>query len=168
MLEKKGDTTSAVAEYRRAVELNPAAVSSKQSLDRLATKTSGTDGKLVADVEEAMRGGRFKEIEPTLADYVRQHPQSSWGWYALGYSLFAQQRIGDSIKSLAKSLELDITNAEAHKILGRDLMIIGRFDAAQIEFEQGIKYKPESAELHYNLGKLHSIQDNWQPARKAL
>ena len=47
-------------------------------------------------------------------------------------------------------------------------MIIGRFDAAQIEFEQGIRYKPDSAEIHYNLGKLFSIQDNWEPARKAF
>ena len=61
---------------------------------------------------------------------------------------------------------LDVRNAEAHKILGRDLMIIGRFDAAQIEFEQGIRYDPQSAEMHYNLGKLFSMQDNWAPARK--
>ena len=47
-------------------------------------------------------------------------------------------------------------------------MIIGRFDAAQVEFEQGIRYKPDSAEIHYNLGKLFSIQDNWEPARKAF
>ena len=45
-------------------------------------------------------------------------------------------------------------------------MVIGRFDAAQLEFEQGIRYKPDSAEIHYNLGKLLSIQDNWEPARK--
>ena len=99
---------------------------------------------------------------------MKQRPNSSWGWYALGYSLFAQQKIGESIKALAKSLELDIRNAEAHKILGRNLMIIGRFDAAQVEFEQAIRYKPDSAELHYNLGKLFSIQDNWEPARKAF
>jgi protein O-GlcNAc transferase len=47
-------------------------------------------------------------------------------------------------------------------------MIIGRFDAAQVEFEQGIRYQPDSAEIHYNLGKLLSIQDNWEPARKAF
>ena len=47
-------------------------------------------------------------------------------------------------------------------------MIIGRFDAAQVEFEQGLRYKPDSAEIHYNLGKLFSIQDNWEPARKAF
>jgi tetratricopeptide (TPR) repeat protein len=99
---------------------------------------------------------------------VKERPQSSWGWYALGYSQFAQQKIGDSIKALARSLELDLTNAEAHKILGRVLMVIGRFDAAETEFRQAIKYKPDSAELHYNLGKLHSIQDNWEPARAAF
>ena len=85
-----------------------------------------------------------------------------------GYSLFGQQKIGESIRALAKSLELDVTNAEAHKILGRDLMIIGRFDAAQIEFEQAIRYKPDSRESYYNLGKLLSVQDNWEPARKAF
>ena len=99
---------------------------------------------------------------------MKQRPKSSWGWYALGYSLFAQQKVGESINALAKSLELDVRNAEAHKTLGRNLMIIGRFDAAQVEFEQGIRYKPDSAELHYNLGKLFSIQDDWEPARKAF
>ena len=66
-----------------------------------------------------------------------------------------------------KSLELDVvTNAEAHKILGRNMMIVGRFDVAQVEFEQALRYKPDSAEIYYNLGKLFSIQDNWEPARK--
>ena len=76
---------------------------------------------------------RWSRSSPSTS---KQRPASSWGWYALGYSLFAQQKIGESIKALAKSLELDIRNAEAHKILGRNLMIIGRFDAAQVEFEQ--------------------------------
>ena len=53
-------------------------------------------------------------------------------------------------------------------MLGRALMVIGRFDAAQVEFEQALRYKPDSAEVHYNLGKLFSIQDNWEPARRQL
>jgi tetratricopeptide (TPR) repeat protein len=124
------------------------------------------DAARMSELEGYIRDGKFAEVEPLLAEYVKQRAKSSWGWYALGYSQFAQQKIGDSIKSLAKSLELDIRNAEAHKILGRDLMIIGRFDAARVEFEEGLRYKPDSAELHYNLGKLFSIQDNWEPARK--
>jgi tetratricopeptide (TPR) repeat protein len=126
------------------------------------------DAARIAEFEADIRAGKFANVEPRLAAYTKERPSSSWGWYALGYSQFAQQKIGESIQSLAKSLQLDVRNAEAHKILGRNLMIIGRFDAAQVEFEQGLRYKPDSAELHYNLGKLFSIQDNWEPARKAF
>ncbi len=168
-LEKGGDSSGATGSYRKALELNPADMASKEALKRLDTaSTSVDDAAVVAKVDGYIREEKFKEAEPVLAEYVKQRPNSAWGWYALGYSFFAQKKIGDSIKALAKSLVLDIRNAEAHKILGRNLMIIGRFDAAQIEFEQGIRYKPDSAELHYNLGKLFSIQDNWEPARKAF
>src|SRR5262249_19186733 len=124
------------------------------------------DSARVAELETYIRENRFAEVEPLLTDYVSKYPKSDWGWYALGYSQFAQKKVGQSIKSLSRALQLNLRNAEAHKILGRDLMIIGRFDAAQIEFEQGIRYEPKSAEMHYNLGKLFSIQDNWENARK--
>jgi tetratricopeptide (TPR) repeat protein len=168
-LEKKGDLAGASAAYHKALELAPADASAREGLERLAgIEAASDDSGRVAELEGYIRESRFAEVEPLLAQYVKQRPRSSWGWYALGYSRFAQQKIGESIQALAKSLELDVRNAEAHKILGRALMIIGRFDAAQVEFEQGIKYKPDSAEMHYNLGKLFSIQDNWEPARKAL
>jgi tetratricopeptide (TPR) repeat protein len=177
VLEKQGDTQGATAAYRKALDLNPGDVSAKQRLNRLEElpdspvpnaklENSEDDPAKIAEFEGYIRESRFKEVEPLLAEYVQQNPKSSWGWYALGYSQFAQKKVGASIQSLAKSLQLDIKNVEAHKILGRDLMIIGRFDAAQTEFEQGIRYDPQSAELHYNLGKLFSIQDNWGPARK--
>jgi tetratricopeptide (TPR) repeat protein len=135
----------------------------------ISTAVASVDDRArVAELERYIREAKFAEAEPLLAEYVQSRPTSSWGWYALGYSQFAQKKIGESIKSLAKSLQLDLGNAEAHKILGRTLMIIGRFDAAQVEFEQAIRYKPDSAESYYNLGKLHSIQDNWEPARKAF
>ena len=95
------------------------------------------------------------------------HPKSAWAWYALGYSLYGQRNIGDSIKALAQSLQLDVNNADAHKVLGRDLMIIGRFDAAKIEFEQGKRLNPNSAEMPYNLGQatFHSGQLGRRPPR---
>jgi tetratricopeptide (TPR) repeat protein len=124
------------------------------------------DPKRVAELESYIRQERFEEVEPLLAEYVKERPKSTWGFYALGYSRFAQKKIGDAIQALARSLELDIHNAEAHKILGRTLMMVGRYDAAQLEFEQAMLYNPDSAEIRYNLGKLFSIQDNWEPARR--
>ena len=186
-LEKEGNAEAAIAAYQKAIDLNPSDVSSRQSLARLqpllsapekavdplassslAPTPSSTqdDSTWRARFEDYIRAGRFQEVEPMLNQYVKDHPNSPWGWYALGYSQFAQKKIGDSIKSLAQSLSLDVSNPEAHKILGRDLMAIGRFDAAQTEFEQGIRYAPNSAEIHYDLGKLFSIQDNWQAAHQ--
>ncbi len=159
----RGDVDTAAAKLRHAAQLAPDSPDAQQLL-----ATALANGKRVAELEGYIRDGKFSEVEPLLAAYVKERPASTWGWYALGYSQFGQQKIGDSIRSLAKSLELDVRNAEAHKILGRDLMIIGRFDAAQVEFEQAVRYKPDSAESHYNLGKLFSVQDNWEPARKAF
>jgi tetratricopeptide (TPR) repeat protein len=165
VLQKRGDSAGAMAAYQKALDLNPGDVSARQEIKTLSN-TGEDDPAQVEQFEGYIRDSRFKEVEPLLTAYVQERPKSSWGWYALGYSLFAQQKVGDSIQALAKSLRLNVRNAEAHKILGRDLMIIGRFDAAQLEFEQGIRYSPDSAEMHYNLGKLYSMQDNWAPARK--
>jgi len=150
----RGDLEEAVSKFRRAAELRP--------------ESPEPQRLLVTALERYIKDAKWVEVEPLLTTYVAERPESSWGWYALGYTYFAQKKIGESIKALARSLQLDLKNVEAHKILGRNLMIIGRFDAAQTEFEQAIRYKPDSAESHYNLGKLHSIQDNWEPARKAF
>jgi tetratricopeptide (TPR) repeat protein len=167
VLEKQGDKDAASDAYEKAVDLNPGNFAARQSLQKLLeTSTAKDDPARLDQLENYIRANQFKEVEPLLTDYVREHPESSRGWYSLGYSLFAQQKIGESIRALAKCLQLDVKNSEAHKILGRDLMIIGRFDAAQIEFEQGIRYDPKSAEMHYNLGKLFSMQDNWAPGRR--
>ena len=187
ILEKEGNTDDAVAAYQKAVELNPGDMSARQSVSRLKPpgvpiaqastssdlpgstnegKTAEDDPVKISEFENYIRESHYKEVEPLIASYVKERPNSSWGWYALGYSQFAQKKIGDSVKSLAQSLNLNVENADAHKILGRDLMVIGRFDAAQTEFEQAIRFAPKSSEAYYDLGKLYSLQDNWLAARK--
>ena len=185
-LEKEGKTEDAAAAYQKAVDLNPGDLSARQSVQRLqpsaipespsaspdstagsnATEAQGDDPAAISKFETYFRETRYKEVEPLIRSYVNDHPNSAWGWYALGYSQFAQKEIGDSIKSLSKSLSLNVKNAEAHKILGRDLMVIGRFDGAETEFQQAIRYAPNSSEGYYDLGKLYSLQDNWLAARK--
>ncbi len=167
VLEKEGDAQGASAAYRKAMEFNPGDVFAREKVQALSKdEATVDDSQRITEFEGYIRAGRFQEVEPLLAAYVKEHPKTSWGWYALGYSLFGQRKIGESIQALTKSLQLDIQNAEAHKILGRDLMFIGRFAAAQTEFEQGIRYNPQSAELHFNLGKLFSVQDIWSSARR--
>jgi len=67
-----------------------------------------------------------------------------------------------------RGLQLSVENADAHRLLGRNLMTIGRFDAAQTELEQALKLRPQWAEAHYDLGKIYSAHDNYPPARREL
>ena len=167
VLEKQGDVEGALTAYRKTVELNPGDALARDRITALSSVSGPVDdGARMNELNAYFRSGKFQEVEPLLSVYVQEHPKSSWGWYALGYSRFAQKKIGESIEALAKSLQLDVRNAEAHKILGRDLMAIGKFEAAQTEFEQGIQYQPQSAEMHFDLGKLYSIQDDWTFAKK--
>jgi tetratricopeptide (TPR) repeat protein len=134
----------------------------------LRTISAADDPNQIEILEGYIRREQYSDAEPLAQHYVTTHPESSWGYYILGYAQFAQKKINDSIRSLAKSLQLDINNAEAHKILGRTLMIIGRFDAALVEMEQVRRLLPESAEARYNLGKIHSASDDYPKARVEL
>ncbi len=166
-LAKKGDEQQATAQLRRAFELNPGNTAAKEALDRLVTaRESRDDPRQIGMFEQYIADGKFAEVEPLLRAYLGGHPKSSWAWYALGYSLYAQRKIGESIRALSESLQLDINNPNAHKVMGRNLMIIGRFDAARLEFQQGAKLDPKSPEMPYNLGKLCSIEDNWAEAKE--
>jgi len=149
---ERGDTDAAIAKARKVLHFRADAVEASNVLE-LA-------------LERYIRAGRFQEVEAVLEPHLSEHPNSAREWYMLGYSQYGLRKIGDSVKSLAKSLELDKTNADAHKVLGRDLMIIGRFDAARLEFEQAARLNPKSPEMPYNLGKLYSIQDNWADAKR--
>jgi len=153
---QKGDTETAVLKARKVLEFQP------QSLEARAV----LGGANRDAIEQLIRDGKFEQAGQAAQRYLDAQPKSAWAWYALGYSLYGQKKIGESIKALAQSLQLDVNNADAHKVLGRDLMIIGRFDAAKTEFEQGKKLNGKSAEMPYNLGKLYSIQDNWPDARR--
>jgi len=133
-----------------------------------ASSALADDPATVALFEDYVRKQQFKELEPLVVDYLKTRPNSWWAYYVLGYAQFGQRRIGDSIASLAKSLQLNIKNAEAHQLLGRNLMAIGRFDAAQTELEQAVKLKPQSAEIRYDLAKIHSANDNYPPAKSEL
>jgi tetratricopeptide (TPR) repeat protein len=129
-------------------------------------ETVHDDPQQIANFEDLILKEKFQEVDSLLRSYVAAHPRSWKAYYFLGYVQLQQHRITDSIKALAKSLELNVNNAEAHKLLGKNLSMIGRYDLATREFEQALRLDPSLAEVHYNLGKVYSIQDDFHRARK--
>jgi tetratricopeptide (TPR) repeat protein len=97
------------------------------------------DPQQIANFEDLILKENFQEVDSLLRSYVAAHPRSWKAYYFLGYVQLRQQSITNSIKALAKSLELNVNNAEAHKLLGKNLSIIGRYDLATREFEQALR-----------------------------
>jgi tetratricopeptide (TPR) repeat protein len=119
---------------------------------------------------EAMEGPieqrRYAEALPLLRDYLKDHPNSARGHYDLGYAFFRTHQIAESVSELSLSLKLDVSNAEAHKILALDCNIVGRYDLAERELEEAERLKPESAEIHYWLGRLYYTKGVYPLAKR--
>jgi tetratricopeptide (TPR) repeat protein len=60
---------------------------------------------------------------------------------------------------------LNANNPEAHKILAKDFVVIGKWDYAQTELQHAERLKPESAEIHYSLGEVYSGRDMLKEAK---
>jgi len=118
--------------------------------------------------EASINGDRIDQVEPLVLAYLKGHPDSWRAHYIQGYILFRMRDFSDSIKELAKSLELNADNPEAHKILGRDFVVIGQVDYAQTELLQAVRLKPQSSEIHYSLGEIYSRKDMFKEAKAEL
>jgi len=119
----------------------------------------------LAALEAYIDQGNFQEVASGLTDYLKNYPESWRAHYDLGYVQFRTHLIGASIKELSRSLQLNLSNAEAHKILALDCNIVGRYDLAETELEEAKRLKPGSAEIHYLLGRLYYTKGVYPLAR---
>ncbi len=127
-------------------------------------------------LEAEIKAERYAEVEAPLRGYVAEHPDSWRAHYDLGYLLFRRHAgastllasIQESIKELSRSLELNVGNAEAHKILGLDFVMIQREDLAEVELTQAVRLDPGSAESHYFLGRHYMGESRYVFARTEL
>jgi tetratricopeptide (TPR) repeat protein len=137
------------------ISVLPQLALSQETPSKIKGHASEDSGTSLQEVEREIAANRFQESESRLNLYLKDHPDSSKAHYDLGYIEFRTHNIGSSIKELAKSLELNPANAEAHKILGLDCSIIGRYDLAETELIEAARLKPGSAEIHYFLARTY-------------
>jgi tetratricopeptide (TPR) repeat protein len=127
---------------------------SESTIGALAVRPKDDFPRLEA-MEGPIRQRKYEDAVPLLKDYLKDYPNSSRGHYDLGYVFFRTHQIAESVSELSASLKLDVRNAEAHKILALDCNIVGRYDLAERELEEASRLEPDSAEIHYWLGRLY-------------
>jgi tetratricopeptide (TPR) repeat protein len=120
----------------------------------LALLATGDDETAIHQFEMQIEAGKYTEVSGQLEAYTKNHPESWRALYQLGYAYFRLHKLQASLTMLSRSLVLNEHFANAHKVLAFDLNILGRQDLASTELKRAIQLDPQSAESHYELGRI--------------
>ncbi len=180
-LTKKHEDEAAVAEWKKAVELNPeeakahfnlALILDKQGQLDEAIKHYRTTVSLEPDNVPAYtnlaialaRTGRLDEALENFAKCVDIEPGSAKAHGNLGIALIEKGSVAEGMEHCLKALEIDPDYADAHNSLAMALARSERLDEAIAHLEKAVAINPASFEYQYNIGRFLAAKDRFAEA----
>jgi tetratricopeptide (TPR) repeat protein len=136
-LAGRGETETAIAHYRRALEIKPDFVDAHNNLGN-ALAARGDNAAAVQHYTTALT------IKP---DYVEAHNN-------LGLALADRGQLEAAVAEYRRALALDPRFAAAHYNLGNALAARDEIDAAISHYQKALDVRPDFAEVHNNFGTL--------------
>jgi len=134
-LLQMGRVDEAVADYQKALEINPKLPLARYNLG-VALLQNGRVHEVVGHFQAAL------EIEPDLA---KAH-------YNLGIAFVQLGRVSEALVHYNEALEINPNYAEAEYNLGIALLQIGRLNEAVSHYNKALAINPNYVEVHNNLG----------------
>tara|TARA_Y100001934_G_scaffold60936_2_gene75454 strand:+ start:370 stop:2910 length:2541 start_codon:yes stop_codon:yes gene_type:complete len=143
---KHGKKQGISAKKFSALELELASI----NLIEKANLESPSD-KLINNVLENFKIGRFKEAESFARSMTKEFPDHPFGWKALG-TLFAQsEQHFEALTAYKHAILLDPEDPECLNNLGTTLKTLGRSKDAITVYRQTVTLNFKYPEAHYNL-----------------
>ncbi len=147
---QRQDDERAVAEYRRAIEINPGVAELHRSLGLLHLLNNAHD-----QAEVALR---------RALDLDASDPRTL---YFAGRLLVARQQHAEAVPYFESALRLDPNLVEARPSLGRAYLRAERFEEAAAQLERALVLD-FYGDIHYSLFQAHRRLGNMDRARQAL
>ncbi|UYV11688.1 MAG: tetratricopeptide repeat protein [Phycisphaera sp.] len=142
-----GDPEAALAEFERAIELNP-----------LLTRAYVGAGLASMDLDDAASAEQY------LTRAVRLDPNNPRNHFHLGRALQMLGRVSDSIRAYLTSLELDPTDPLANINVSVAYMQAEEPSRARPFAERAVFLDPNSAPARINLGSIYAAMDEHRRA----
>jgi Tfp pilus assembly protein PilF len=151
-LSIQGKLDEAIAEYRKAIEIDPKYAPAHTNLGITLTG----QGKLDEAMAELLKA---VEVDPKLATAHN----------ALGSALSKQGKLDEAVAEYRKAIELDPTHASrAHYNLGNVLWKQGKLGEASAAYRKALALEPDHAQAHCNLGLVLMQQGEFRQALDEL
>ena len=129
-LAAKGQDEAAIAEWKKALEVNPD--------DPMANNNLGT---------HLLKRGQLDEAIPHFEKAVSLKPDYADAQNNLGIVLLQKGRAGEAIEHLEKAEEINPRNTQTYYNLGAALYMQGRISEALAEWRAGLHVDPEDLPL---------------------
>ncbi len=180
-LTKKNQTEAALAEWKKAVELNPEEGKAQFNL-ALALDNQGLLDEAIIHYQKATelepdntaaftnlaialaRTGKLDEAIESFSKCVAIEPGSAKAHANLGIALIEKGRDEEGMQQCLKALEIDPENADAHNSLAIAQARTERLDEAIAHVERAAAINPASFEYQYNLGRFLAAKNRFADA----
>ena len=169
ILADQHKTEEAIAEYRKAIEIDPRYAAAHNNLG-IGLRVQGKTEEAIAEYRKAIdldpryaaahynlgnALGVQGKTEEAIAEYrkaIDLDPRDAAAHYNLGSALDDQHKTEEAIAEYRKAIEIDPRYAAAHYNLGNALGVQGKTEEAIVEYRKAIEIDPRDAAAHYNLG----------------
>ena len=180
-LAKKNQTGAALAEWKKAVELNPEEAKAQFNL-ALALDNQGLLDEAIFHYQKATdlepdntaaftnlaialaRTGKLDEAIESFAKCVAIEPGRARTQGNLGIALIEKGRIDEGMEHCLKAVQIDPEYADAHNSLAIALARTERLDEAIAHLEKAVAINPASFEYQYNLGRFLAAKNRFVDA----
>jgi Flp pilus assembly protein TadD len=146
-LDALGETSEAIVEYKKSLELNP--------------DSSRTHNNLGTALAEA---GRFDEAMVQIRKAVELNPDGGVEHINLGHLLDVIGHPQEAIEELKKGIELAPKNTDGLNMYGVILAREAKLDEAIAQLQQAVELAPRSLEYRFNLGRTLSASGRFPEA----
>ncbi len=148
LLFQKHDAAASVAQFKKAVKLDPW---NEQAYMLLGLAQ--------------MQLQHWDEAQYAFQEAAKVAPGDAQAFLGIGSALNEQRQYAEAQKALEHSLELKPSSAEAHYELGRSLAALGRWNEATPHVQRALELNPDYAGPHALMGDIYVRQ---QDAASAL
>jgi serine/threonine protein kinase/tetratricopeptide (TPR) repeat protein len=149
-LRRIGDLEGAIAEYHKAINLNPDYGLGYLNLGRALSEQNKRDEGIAA-LQKAV------QLKPDWAD----------AWAELGRVLQEQGLLDEAVVALGKAIAIQADYFEAHFNLGNTLSLLKKDEQAAAHYRKASELKPDHFLPHYNLGIALDAQGKMDEALAA-
>jgi len=127
-------------------------------------KSAQPNVKKIDGINRLFQAQKFEQVLTDSKALVRRFPSDGFGWRAMGAALLNLGQTDQAMESLWRAVDLGPQDVRAMSNLGFALQLLACPVESEVNLRLAIKYQPDFASAHVNLGVTLFQQDRYADA----